>query len=156
MDCLYFIKNSDGDSECMKCKSTYSSKSSNSTLQYHLSKAHNLRFDKESSQPSSPIIIQQPQRQQGNLVDMFGKRRKLTKAEDKDLDDAVVQLIFDDMRPFAIVDGSGFKNFCSKMQVQVVHCLYNKQASYISITADSNGRPHFASCHVCGRPTIQP
>ena len=116
----YFTKNNDGKSECIKCKAVYASSSSNSTLQYHLINTHGVSFEKESSLPHSSMIIQQPQQRQTSLSDMFGKRRKLTKTEDKDIDDAVVQLIFEDMRPFSIVDGSGFKNFCSKMNPDYV------------------------------------
>ena len=115
----HFTKMSDGRAECTKCKATYAKSSSNSTLRFHLEGTHGIKFGKESSQPSSSLVIQQPnqQQQQGTLVNMFSiaKRRRLTKTEDKAIDDALVQLIFEDMRPFAIVDGSGFKNFCSKM-----------------------------------------
>ena len=46
---------------------------------------------------------------------MFAKRRRLTQSEEKDIDDAVVQLIFNDMRPFAVVDGDGFKNLVKRL-----------------------------------------
>ena len=37
-------------------------------------------------------------------MSMFGKHRKLTHVEEKKIDDAVVDFIFNDMRPFAVVD----------------------------------------------------
>ena len=45
-----------------------------------------------------------------NLLSMFGKRRKWTQVEAKKIDDAVVDFIFNDMCPFAVVDGDGFTN----------------------------------------------
>ena len=39
---------------------------------------------------------------------MFAKQRKLTAVEETKIDDSVVNFIFSDMRPFAVVDGDGF------------------------------------------------
>ena len=62
---------------------------------------------------------QQPQAQQsrrdGDLLNMFGKRRKLTRVEEKEMDDSVVDFICIDMRPFAVVDGDGFKRMMNKV-----------------------------------------
>ena len=43
-------------------------------------------------------------------MSMFEKRRKLTHGEEKKIDGAVVDFIFNDMRPFTVVDGHGFTN----------------------------------------------
>ena len=45
---------------------------------------------------------------------MFAKRRKLTSAEEKEINDSVVDFICMDMRPFAVVEGDGFKWMMNK------------------------------------------
>ena len=104
----HFIK-ADGKKNCTLCDRSYKSTTSNSSLIYHLEHIHGIEVTKQTgSQPQQQSQAQQSRRD-GDLLNMFGKRRKLTKVQEKEMYDSIVQFICRDMRPYAVVAGDGFK-----------------------------------------------
>ena len=91
----------------MQCEQSYATSSSNSTLMYHLKIKHNITIESASSRPTFSGVSAQP-RQDGNLMSMFAKRRKMLRVEEAKVDYSIVNFIFHDIRPFAVVDGDGF------------------------------------------------
>ena len=96
----HFIK-ADGKKNCTLCDRSYASKTSNSSLIYHLEHDHGIVVTKQTV--SRPQQQPQAQRRDGDLLNMFGKRRKLTRVQEEEMDDSIVDFICMDMRPFAVV-----------------------------------------------------
>ena len=94
-----------GGSNCCKlCDQMYAKNTSNSSFAYHRNKIHNMEINL--------VVKQNSSRQQGDILSLLNKHRKLTDTEEKKLDNSV-NFIFHDMRampmrPFAAVDGEEF------------------------------------------------
>ena len=109
----------DGKKVCMLCQQSYAAGTSTTTLIGHLDIKHRIAVQKRSAPVSQPQLQQQPHAQQalrdGDIRGMFAKQRKLTRVQEAEMDDAVVDFICMDMRPFASVDGDGFKRMVDKI-----------------------------------------
>ena len=76
----YFSK-ADGKKSCTICNQIYKWGTSTSSLIYHLQRNHGIEVPKQSGSQQQPQV--QQSRRDGDLVNMFAKRRKLTGAEEK-------------------------------------------------------------------------
>ena len=113
-DVWRYISRDDNKRVCTICLKNFKTSTSTTSLTYHLKSNHNIEITKQQSgsQQRQPQV--QETRHDGDLAHLFSKRRKMSKVEEKELDDSVVDFICMDMRPFAAVEGDGFKRMMKK------------------------------------------